>query len=249
VLPNSGEAGLSGARNTGLRAARGEIVAFLDDDAVAEDTWLQELLRAYDYPAVIGAGGLALPLWIGGTPPRWLPSEFYWTVGCSYRGLPPGVAPVRNPIGASMSFRKSILDRVGGFSAGVGRIGRVPLGCEETELSIRAQRTDPAGVVLHIPTARVDHMVPLERVSWGYFFSRCWAEGLSKARVADMVGPDRALSSERTYTLRTLPSGVLHGVLDASGGDFAGLLRSGAIIAGFLTVATSYLRARLAPWR
>lgn len=246
VIENEGEPGLSAARNSGLRIADSEIIAFLDDDAVAEETWLEEIIRAYDDPRVIGAGGVANPRWATGIAPRWLPQEFYWSVGCSYRGLPTQVAPIRNPIGATMSFRRAVFDRIGGFSNGLGRVGRTPLGCEETELSIRARQAYPGGVVLHVPTARVEHLVSDERTRWGYFRSRCWAEGLSKALVTDEVGTADALSSELTYTTRTLPTGVLHGLLDAARGDFTGLQRSTAIIAGFLITLTGYLRGRLA---
>jgi O-antigen biosynthesis protein len=246
VIESAGEHGLSAARNTGLKAAHGEIVAFLDDDAVADSTWLEELVCAYEDPSVIGAGGVARPRWVEGRAPRWLPREFYWTVGCSYRGLPMKTAPIRNPIGATMSFRRTVFDRIEGFSSGIGRVGRTPLGCEETELSIRARRAYPGGVVLHVPTACVEHLVPAERSSWSYFRSRCWAEGLSKALVTEEVGSTDALSSEWTYTLRTLPTGALRGLLDAVRGDLTGLLRSSAIVAGLLVTVAGYLRGRLA---
>lgn len=245
VMASSGEPGLSGARNTGVMAARGEIIAFLDDDAIADDTWLEELTRVYDDPDVVGAGGVARPRWDGGTNPRWLPEEFYWTIGCSYRGLPTQSAPIRNPIGANMSFRRAVFAQIKGFSSGIGRVGRTPLGCEETELSIRARRAHPGGVVLYVPTACVEHLVSPERSSWRYFRSRCWAEGLSKALVTEEVGSTDALSSEWTYTLRTLPTGALLGLLDAVRGDLTGLRRSGAILAGLLVTVAGYLRGRL----
>ena len=68
--------------------------------------------------------------------PGWLAS-FYWVVGCSYRGLPVSVDPVRNPIGASMSLQTALTLKVGGFDSVVGRVGTRPTGCEETELAIR----------------------------------------------------------------------------------------------------------------
>jgi GT2 family glycosyltransferase len=249
MLENAGEPGLSAARNTGVRSARGDIVAFLDDDAIAEDTWLEALTHAYEDPRVVGAGGVVRPLWEHGKGPRWLPSEFYWTVGCSYRGLPEECAPVRNPIGAGMSFRRDVLERLEGFTCGIGRIGQTPLGCEETELSIRARRTFPGAIVLHLPSAGVAHHVPAERTSWGYFRARCWSEGLSKALVAREVGSEDALASEWTYTLKTLPTGALRGLVDAFRGDITGVVRSAAILSGLLITLAGYLRGRLAPAR
>ncbi|HSS04770.1 MAG TPA: glycosyltransferase family 2 protein [Solirubrobacterales bacterium] len=246
VIENEGEHGLSAARNTGLKISRAEIVAFLDDDAIAEEKWLEELCRAYKDPRVIGVGGVARPRWEADKAPPWLPQEFYWAIGCSYRGLPTRAEPIRNPIGATMSFRRTVFDQVGGFRNGLGRVGRTPLGCEETELSIRARQAYPGGVVLHVPAARVEHLVPAERASWRYFRSRCWAEGLSKAIVTDEVGPSDGLSSEWTYTLKTLPTGILRGLLDSARGDLTGLQRSSAIVAGLFITLAGYLRARAA---
>src|SRR5262245_49881809 len=144
TLPNAESAGLSGARNTGVRASSGGVVAFLDDDAAPREGWIAGLRDAYRDPDVLGAGGWIVPAWELGMP-SWFPDEFLWVVGCSYRGLPTHGESVRNMIGANMSFRRSVFERVGGFNEGVGRGRGLPLGCEETELCIRAARAAPGG--------------------------------------------------------------------------------------------------------
>jgi GT2 family glycosyltransferase len=245
VIPSEEQPGLSGARNTGIRHASGDIIAFIDDDALPEPQWLEELVTAFDDPVVVGAGGVALPGWLEGSRPDWLPPEMDWVVGCSYVGLPDGVAEIRNPIGANMAFRAGALAAVGGFCDGVGRIGAVPLGCEETDLSIRVRR-DTGGSILHIPRARVVHRVPRTRVTWRYFLSRCWHEGLSKAFVARRTGATRALESELRYATRTLPRGFFAGLGKGLRGDLGGVVRSAAIVAGLIVTTAGYARGRMA---
>jgi GT2 family glycosyltransferase len=248
VVPNTGQRGSSGSRNTALELARGEILAFLDDDAIAAATWLQEMLRPYEDPAVIGTGGTPLPRWDGGETPRWLPPEFYWTIGCGYRGLPERIAPVRNTIGAAMSFRRSVFERIGGFSLHLGPAMAAPIahgGGEDTELGIRALRAFPGARVLHVPAAVVEHRVPVERTSPSYFRRRCWLEGRTKALMGATVGAADGLSSERAYVLKVLPSGVLHGLRDGARGDLSGLQRAAAILAGLALTTAGYLWGRL----
>jgi GT2 family glycosyltransferase len=244
VFGNEESRGLSGARNTGVRRATGEIVAFLDDDARARPGWLSALARAFEDPTVIGAGGVAAPVWESPAP-SWIPAEFLWVIGCSYRGLPSTAAEIRNPIGANMAFRRAVLERVGGFADGIGRVGRTPLGCEETELSIRA-RAATGGRIVQIPDAQVDHRVSPDRTRWRYFRRRCWAEGLSKAIVSRSVGSDAALESERSYVTRTLPTGVGRGLADALRGDRSGVARSLAIVIGLMITVAGYLVGLLA---
>jgi GT2 family glycosyltransferase len=249
AVPNSGIRGLSGARNSGVRAARGSIVAFLDDDARAEPTWLERLVGHYANPSVMGVGGRVEPGWVAGRP-AWFPSEFDWVVGCSYRGAPEESGPVRNLIGANMSFRRALFNVVGGFDSGLGRVGKLPVGCEETEFCIRTQQRHAGSAIVYEPLACVHHCVPVTRARWRYYTARCYAEGRSKAAIASMVGVSDSLSSERAHTMRALPRGVARGFADASvRGDASGLGRAAAIAAGFMLTTAGFARGTLAARR
>lgn len=240
IIENTQQRGLSGARNSGIKIATGDVVAFMDEDAMAEPDWFEHILKAYDDPNVWGVGGTIEPLWEGGRP-EWFPIEFNWIVGCTHSGMPNKTAPVRNLVGCNMSFRREVFDAVGGFVHGMGRIGKVPLGCEETELCIRAKQSKPEMTILYEPAAKVLHRVPASRSTWLYFRSRCYAEGLSKAQVTQLVGAGDGLGAERSYTLKTLPLGSLKGLFDAIRGDFNGIRRSVAIIFGLLITTWGYI--------
>jgi GT2 family glycosyltransferase len=240
VVENGEAPGLSGARNSGIRAARADLLAFMDEDAAAAPDWLAELLAGFQRSEVIGVGGWIEPVWCEGRP-GWFPEEFNWVVGCSYRGLPEKTSPVRNLIGANMAFRKEVFQKAGYFRNGMGRIGKVPVGCEETELCIRAQQRLPGSLLILRPEARVEHLVPGERANWRYFFERCYAEGQSKALVTRFVGVRDGLSTERAYTRRTLPQGVWRGLADGlSRRDATGFRKAFAILAGLATTAAGY---------
>ncbi|HLI55905.1 MAG TPA: glycosyltransferase family 2 protein, partial [Actinomycetota bacterium] len=209
------------------------------------------LAEGYGNPAVVAVGGFAEPAWEQGRP-GWFPAEFDWVVGCTYRGMPAAAAPVRNMVGCNMSFRRELFEgesAIGGFNAGIGRLGTRPVGCEETELCIRVHQAHPEALILFDPRGVVHHKVPANRATWAYFRSRCYAEGLSKAAVSALVGSDRALEAERSYTTKTLPQGVVAGLAETIRGDRAGAARAGAIIAGVSITAAGYALGRVAPRR
>jgi glycosyltransferase involved in cell wall biosynthesis len=247
VLANAHAPGLSGGRQTGAEHATGTILAFLDDDAIADEDWLEQLLAAYADSNVLGVGGRIDPQWRE-PPPRWFPAEFNWVVGCTYAGMAVETTRIRNPIGANMSVWADVLKDAGAFDARLGRTdGRKGLfgAAEETEFGIRTTAGHPGRYWVYKPEARVRHVVPAERATWRYFVARCRVEGRAKAVLAEVAGARDGLESERVYARSVLPRAVVHGIGETLHGDASGLARAGAIVAGLGITTLAYLRTRL----
>jgi len=172
-----------------------------------------------------------------------MPPEFYWVVGCSYRGLPDTTSVVRNPIGANMSMRTAEALAVGGFDAVIGRVGTKPRGCEETELAIRLTASQPGSAVLYVPAAVVDHNVSRERVTLGYFIRRNWHEGQSKAAVVSLAGASAGLERERRQVLAVLPAAIFRDLRKFCKGEASAMLRIAATVTGFVAAAGGYVAA------
>ena len=242
VLANSGARGLSGGRNTGVRAARADVVVFLDDDAIPRPGWLAAYRERFADPGVLAAGGAVEPDWAGEAP-AWFPPEYGWVVGCDYVGLPAHGAPIRNPIGANMAVRRAALETAGGFSELFGRVGSLPVGCEETEMSIRLSAANPGSRIVRETRAVVDHSVTTDRTALVYFLRRCFHEGRSKALISRSVGSSAGLSSERRFVVRVLGGAFIRHVASAVRGDVAGLARATLVCVGLTATITGYLVA------
>jgi glycosyltransferase involved in cell wall biosynthesis len=179
LLFNSGPEGLSSARNIGVKQARGEIIAFIDDDALASSDWLGEMVKVYsDNDNTIGVTGPINPLWEDESM-DWCPKEYYWLFACTYKvGSKPH--PVRNGYGANMSFRKNVLDKYGAFQTSLGSQGDYkPTTAEETEMSCKLASLTGNNIIYH-PDVVVNHKVRRYRLNLKYIWERSQREGFSK---------------------------------------------------------------------
>jgi len=151
----AGMGAMAAARNLGYTMTSGDVLAFIDDDAFAEPGWLEHLLPLYEDPWVGAVGGRQI---------RRVPGELEegvdaigrlqpdGTITGNFAADPGGPVPVDHLLGANMSFRRSVLDRIGGIHEGyAGTCVR-----EETDLCLRVAH---AGYKLvYTPDAVVEHL-------------------------------------------------------------------------------------------
>jgi GT2 family glycosyltransferase len=233
---NTHPRGSAGAWNTSLDVTTSDIVAFIDDDAVATPTWTQHLVRHYENPRVIGVGGSITPQWL---EPRWYPEEFFWVVGGSYKGLPEKLSPIRNLWGSNMSFRRALLVGASGFleMPELGNVGSTLMGGDAPELCIRLRQHNPTGVLLFDPKARVYHKVPAHKATYSYFLSRCRSEGHSKAVIRKLVAED-GLATETNHVKKTSPLAIFKAL------SHFNVAKAYVIVAGTLMAGVGFLEGK-----
>jgi GT2 family glycosyltransferase len=177
---HEGEIGLSAARNAGLRHARGEIIAMIDDDARPDPGWLKALVTAYDRKEVWCAGGKVFADYQGRWP-GWLAPEMLSYLSLFDLGDRSLELTYSNyPRGVNTSFRRQAFERVGVFSTAFGRKGNSLISYEEVELCYRIE--EAGGKILYVPDAVVHHLIPIKRLSKDWFLERFYWQGRSEAR-------------------------------------------------------------------
>ncbi|MFL6449637.1 MAG: glycosyltransferase family 2 protein [Bryobacteraceae bacterium] len=173
--------GLCYARNTGVRQACGEIVAFMDDDVTVEPTWLQNLTSCLHDGDCVGAGGRILPDRMF-SPPPWVPVHERYALAPLVMfdvGSEPGQL-TEPPWGANMAFRKEVFTKHGYFRNDLGRRGNCLLGGEDTEFG---RRLLEAGERLRYePSAVVYHAISEKRLTKAYFLAWRFGRGRSLVR-------------------------------------------------------------------
>lgn len=243
---NEENVGLSASRNNALEYVTGDVVALIDDDAIADERWVEQIVSVYEKHDAIAAGGKMTPIWTAGKP-QFLPAEFYWLVGVTHKGFAEAGEEVRNTFGSNISFRTWVLQELDGFESAVGRQGEKNLQAHETEFCSRMREEYGRGVIYN-PDATVGHKVFDYRISKQWLFERAFWQGYSK-RVMEQIVSEEA-STEETAFLKRLVSEFIPSRVGSllSGPSVPKLLQLVTLFLLTGTVGAGYLYG-IAAWR
>jgi glycosyltransferase involved in cell wall biosynthesis len=233
VIQNRFGGRLGSARNSAMEIVTGDVVAFLDDDARAAPDWLSRLEAIYHASTDVQAVG-------GGPKPRyevprpnWIPLEFDWVFGCAYRGLPTERAATGRLIGASMSARRLAILAVDGFHSD---------NHDDMDLSHRLIAEFGHDSVIYDPAIQVSHYVTRQRLTWGYFWHRCFDVNRGKVLAFQDMGHAGNQSADVDFVRHALLVVLPEYLADPFGG---GWRRAGALLAGIALAGLGNLTGRL----
>ena len=198
--------GLSNARNLGVKEAKGEIVAFMDDDAVACPGWVSSIREIFTAePKADAVTGMIEPEWME-PGLDWLPKSLYWIISCTYSDIPER-HKIKTVIGTNMAFRKGKLLDLGGFHQKLGAvqkwkkkngkwISKTGLVGEERDLCIKLLAS--GGQIFYSRKMTVKHKVYGFRLTMKNMLERCYWEGFSKGLLGKMYS-NEVLKVEQDY--------------------------------------------------
>lgn len=192
---NEENIGVSASRTIGAELASGEIVAFIDDDAVAEPDWVEELVSVYQSTDAVAVGGHVAPDWVTDKP-AFFPEEFYWLVGCDERGFADHMEEVRNTYGSNISYRREIFLEAGGYDENTGRHGDRHIQAHEAPVCVRINELTGQRVI-YTEKAVVHHRLFDYRGDFRWLLGRSFWQGYSK-RIMDILLP-QAKGDENEY--------------------------------------------------
>ena len=244
IYCNDENRGISYSRTRGAELATGEVVAFIDDDSVAEPDWIAEHVRVYEETDAITTAGPVEPEWLSGEP-DFFPPEFYWLVGCTERGFAEDGEVIRNGYGSNVTYRREPFLAVGGYDENTGRKGEANIQAHEPPVSVRLRQRFDQGVH-YTADAVVHHQLAPYRGRFGWLLERSFSQGYSK-RIMDLVLP-KAKRDERDYfrdlTVQYLPERVWRAI---AGRSSSAAKQAGAIVAFTAAVGFGYLYGHLKP--
>lgn len=193
------EQGLSAARNKGIREAHGDILLYVDDDALVDPHYLKDYASFFEkHTAVMAAGGPIIPLYETDTPFEYTQEEPEWMspytralltgwmdYGKRVRHYPKG----RYPGGGNAAYRKEVFDRVGLFNTNLGRKGGNLMGSEEKDIFDKMHALGME--VMYLPEPVLHHIIPKAKLEEPYFVRLTLQIGMSERARTLAIGPEK----------------------------------------------------------
>lgn len=174
------EQGLSAARNKGIREAKGDILVYIDDDALVDGDYLRIYAEHFaTNPKTMAAGGPIEPLYETSAP-AWMTTYTkalltgWLHYGDRVREFPKG----RYPGGGNAAYRKEVFEQVGLFNTALGRKGSGLMGSEEKDIFDKMHSLDMT--ILYLPTPILHHIIPQSKLEQPYFDKLTYQIGVSE---------------------------------------------------------------------
>lgn len=191
IEPNQG---LSYARNCGIRESKGDVLAYVDDDALVNKEYLSTYADFFERnPQAVAAGGPILPEYDGCDEPEWmshytrqLVTGKLW-LGEKEREFPGDAFPG----GGNAAYRKSVFDAIGLFNVELGRKGNSLIGAEEKDLFDKM--TTRGMKFYYLPTAILYHLIPPKKLTKDYFNRLTYGIGVSEHYRTLQIGKKKLL--------------------------------------------------------
>jgi len=196
------EQGLSHARNCGIRNAQGDVLVYVDDDALVNKEYLSTYADFFARnPNAVAAGGPILPQYDGCEEPSWMSHYTRQLVtGKLYLGEHEREFPHDAfPGGGNAAYRKSVFETVGLFNPELGRKGNSLIGAEEKDLF---DKMTTAGMhFYYLPTAILFHLIPPKKLTQDYFDRLTYSIGVSERYRTLQIG-------KKKYVVRLLKEAI-----------------------------------------
>jgi len=213
LIFNGGEGGASISRNTGIKEAKGEIIAFIDDDAIPFPDWVEMMVGSYSNDNIIGVTGPALPLWEDEND-AWFPKELHWILSCTSWFECNEVVNIRHAWFENASFKREAFDIAGYLDTTIGphdnavgfkqtEIQNVPI-AEDLEISLRIKEKTGKNIIYN-PGVKVWHKADKKRLKIDYIKKWSYWTGMSKRKLKGLhVQTDKSILAPEQQLLKRI---------------------------------------------
>ena len=195
--------GLSYARNTGVAFSQSDLVAFIDDDAIADPNWLADIVNVYlNYPEAVAVGGKIIPQWEDNRPAWFKDSMLGYLSVVDWGDLIKELIWPERLLGTNISFKKKMLTDYGGFDINLGRRGHSLMGAEET--MVQKTFMEEGLPVIYTPKAIIYHRISPDRISYSYLTRLAYGNGKTDAYLQKHGDSKKIFINKIKYSLRLL---------------------------------------------